>query len=380
MKKFWKRTEGFTLVELVVVIAILGILAGVGTVGYSGYVKKANQAADRQLVGYINQAYSIACVQNGVNAVDTKAGVMNIGANGKITAELNVTAPATPAELTGKIETSFGINYPEYKDVEFKEATKLLFNKGVFSPDFDGIPGIAQLKEYLAASSYSNVELTTLTGDVSALVGEMADFFTDPENRAMMVGGGFDTYLTNMGKNPSTMSAPELANAAVLYLSENAANMNSDSIAAATENFGLALFDAYLLDEGDRTPLTKELVDSWHVYTGSTLANYAMLYAAAEAIALENGGENGALYTNLKNADKGDQAKVLAATMAVFNAVDDESLENYINDQLSSDMEAYFNALQVVNTKESELIGGLSDSDLYTDSDAIKDLLEQMGG
>lgn len=49
MKKFWKKTEGFTLVELIVVIAILGILAGVGTVGYSGYIKKANMAADQQL-------------------------------------------------------------------------------------------------------------------------------------------------------------------------------------------------------------------------------------------------------------------------------------------------------------------------------------------
>ena len=49
MKKFFKKTEGFTLVELIVVIAILGILAGVGTVGYSGYIKKANMAADQQL-------------------------------------------------------------------------------------------------------------------------------------------------------------------------------------------------------------------------------------------------------------------------------------------------------------------------------------------
>ena len=58
MKK--KMTAGFTLVELIVVIAILGILAGVGTVGYSGYIKKANMAADQQLISNIENALTLA--------------------------------------------------------------------------------------------------------------------------------------------------------------------------------------------------------------------------------------------------------------------------------------------------------------------------------
>jgi len=65
MKRFWKKTEGFTLVELVVVIAILGILAGVGTVGYSGYVKKANIAADEQLMSSIRNAVTLAMFEAG---------------------------------------------------------------------------------------------------------------------------------------------------------------------------------------------------------------------------------------------------------------------------------------------------------------------------
>ena len=55
-----KRTAGFTLVELIVVIAILGILAGVGTVGYSGYVKSAAKNADKVTVGNVIRALETA--------------------------------------------------------------------------------------------------------------------------------------------------------------------------------------------------------------------------------------------------------------------------------------------------------------------------------
>ena len=67
MKKHLKAAAGFTLVELIVVIAILGILAGVAVPVYSGYVKKANLAADQTLVDSINTAFASACIENGVD-------------------------------------------------------------------------------------------------------------------------------------------------------------------------------------------------------------------------------------------------------------------------------------------------------------------------
>lgn len=65
MKKFMKKSEGFTLVELIVVIAILAILAGVAVPAYTGYINKANQSADDSQIVALNQAIEAACALNG---------------------------------------------------------------------------------------------------------------------------------------------------------------------------------------------------------------------------------------------------------------------------------------------------------------------------
>lgn len=67
-----KKNAGFTLVELIVVIAILGILAGIAIPVYSGYIAKANEAADLQQLDAIKTAAIFAAVDKDPSNVVAK--------------------------------------------------------------------------------------------------------------------------------------------------------------------------------------------------------------------------------------------------------------------------------------------------------------------
>lgn len=59
LKKFREKLAekaGFTLVELIVVIAILGILAAIAVPAYTGYISRARQAGDLQILSSVATA------------------------------------------------------------------------------------------------------------------------------------------------------------------------------------------------------------------------------------------------------------------------------------------------------------------------------------
>ena len=217
-----KANNGFTLVELIVVIAILAILAGVTIPVYNGYIEKTNMAADETLIAAINRAAAVAVLEaRGEDMKDLQPGALVSNA---IKGQTNITVYEYNKE-GGEVQSFFATYFADNENQSLKWYGSLKFNGDMFvgvgsmlNGDLKK-PENSNVVDAFNNSSYNSATLgvTGVTNMVNDLAGALASFKNADK---LYETEKFQEVLKELGIDPVTADEQTLANAAVFYVAK----------------------------------------------------------------------------------------------------------------------------------------------------------------
>ena len=376
---------GFTLVELIVVIAILAILAGVAIPAYSGYIKKAEQAGDQQLLDAINSAFASACLTNHTdpNLIDT--------------AKVKVIAPLVDGANGGKkldvanvtpYGADFAVFFAGNENAEFKGVTKIVFDPILHM--FVDAKNASKVQITLGGqvfevlqSSIDAVKGTVFHKNITAMQNQLSGIsnafsgFIGNVDAAGTISPEFKAYMEAQGYKDE-----DLGNAAVLYVAQNAGDYTAQDVAEMFQNCA-----NYIEQNSDpatgKTPAMGDILNGAFAEGEDGLTNAALMYGAVTAFANSDKCNDPELKNTVANVSDGQSLIDLFMGLNNNPAWSDylgNTVEGDItaSEQFTTDMNGFFGAMDAIDTVSPGV--NTDDPDYWKNDEDVNKLLEELLG
>ena len=351
LKEMWKRFwtldvhnhEGFTLVELIIVIAILAILSTGAIAGYSVYIKQANMTADEALAAEIQNALILAMYSGELTPGDYV--VIQFGDNA----------------------TSVGDDINEVMTAAYGENWKQLLQLKWDGWD-NGVAGNKEVMGIVDKSNFKGDAMDSMLGQVQ-LVVDLANDKISSGNTSFKVTEELAEILAaqgirvTVGESVPKEYAMAAANGLVYMVAGNLASLDI-SPSAIDSDAGVDAASAEFMGywgSGFPTDNTAAHLDG----TSCAAAEYARVYALALYVDKELNLTGNNSYAAKMDNDKTDPRRVAETVLAEIYADTDADTARkayYLEDDAGislayNDAVAFLAYMQGTNKNQNTLLG-----------------------